>query len=355
MASERERRAAEAARQERIARKAEASENTNEKISKATSSTAAYLTESLSQSIEADSDNEKQDLLSKKETTEQNSDGIFLALLALLALVITIKYASRNEFAKFLILLILFVVAVNLFGFILSLGIVAIYAFIQHYISNAREKTNLLQALKEKYQEELNVQTIAEKHSEALARKRRRLIVQDDYGNIDDIKWKSEVFYFISKVVNPDFLIQGLNQCVRLKQNEIFELIDDIAKKSESTELNDFDPKIDPIDYEHFCADLLRRCGWDAHTTKATGDQGVDVVASKNSYKGAIQCKRYSSSVGNKAVQEVYAGMRYIGGNFCAVVTNADYTRSAKELARTLGVLLLHHDDLKLLEEKIAR
>ncbi|WP_200374781.1 restriction endonuclease [Thiocystis violacea] len=117
--------------------------------------------------------------------------------------------------------------------------------------------------------------------------------------------------------------------------------------------MSDFDPNIDPVDYEHYCAKVLRGHGWDVRTTQATGDHGVDVIASKNGRKGAIQCKRYSSPVGNKAVQEVCAGMRYIGGSFCAVVSNADYTRSAKQLAQSLGVLLLHHDELRLLEEKI--
>jgi hypothetical protein len=55
----------------------------------------------------------------------------------------------------------------------------------------------------------------------------------------------------------------------------------------------------------------------------------------------------YSNTVGNKAVQEVFAAKTHLSANFAAVVSNRSYTRSAKELAVTTGVLLLDYSQLR--------
>lgn len=101
-----------------------------------------------------------------------------------------------------------------------------------------------------------------------------------------------------------------------------------------------------PLEYEAFCADLLKSRGWQTELTKSSGDQGVDVVAKKGTITLAIQVKKYSSPVGNYAVQEVYTGRAFYGATHAAVVSNAPYTPAAQELARSAGVVLLHHDDL---------
>lgn len=95
------------------------------------------------------------------------------------------------------------------------------------------------------------------------------------------------------------------------------------------------------IDFEHTCANILRGRGFsNVEVTKASGDQGVDVLASKDGRRYAVQCKLYSNPVGNKAVQEVYAGKTYYGCTDAAVMTNSTFTESAKVLADSLGVEL---------------
>jgi len=32
--------------------------------------------------------------------------------------------------------------------------------------------------------------------------------------------------------------------------------------------------KVSPVEFEHFCADILRKNGWKARLTQASGDQG---------------------------------------------------------------------------------
>jgi restriction system protein len=94
-------------------------------------------------------------------------------------------------------------------------------------------------------------------------------------------------------------------------------------------------------DYEHWVAEQLRRKGWSAKVTPARGDKGIDVIAKKNGKTVGIQCKRYSSNVGNSPVQEILAAQAYYDLDTLAVVTTVGFTPAAKELASRTGVKLL--------------
>jgi hypothetical protein len=111
-----------------------------------------------------------------------------------------------------------------------------------------------------------------------------------------------------------------------------------------------FSVNMDPIAYEQMVADGLRDLGWQTRLTKGSGDQGVDVIAEM---RVVIQCKLYASSIGNAAVQEAYAGKAFENADYAAVVSNAKYTPGARSLADSTRVILLHHDELMLLEEQI--
>jgi hypothetical protein len=95
------------------------------------------------------------------------------------------------------------------------------------------------------------------------------------------------------------------------------------------------------IEFENYCISLLKKHGFtDLQTTQASGDQGVDIIGYKNGAKYAIQCKRYSSPLGNSPVQEVAAGKTYYDCQIAAVITNSTFTAGAKDLAEKTGVLL---------------
>lgn len=108
------------------------------------------------------------------------------------------------------------------------------------------------------------------------------------------------------------------------------------------------------IEYEDFCKDILVKHGWEVEITKASGDQGVDLIAVLEKIRACIQCKRFASPVGNSAVQEVTAGRLHWHGTHAVVVSNAGFTKSAQALARSTGVLLMSHDELADLENRLA-
>ena len=100
-------------------------------------------------------------------------------------------------------------------------------------------------------------------------------------------------------------------------------------------------------DFEQWCARLPRRMSFSSvEVTKASGDQGVEVLAEKGGVRYAIQCKCYSSDIGNHSVQEVHAGKSMYNCHVGVVMTNRYFTPAAKELARITGTLFWDRDAL---------
>ena len=101
------------------------------------------------------------------------------------------------------------------------------------------------------------------------------------------------------------------------------------------------------VEFEQFlCNKINAQDGMSCEMTKASGDQGVDLVAYVADKKIAIQCKLYTEPVGNSAVQEVLAGRVLYKCDIGCVVTNSSYTSSAKELAAGTGIVLLDYRDV---------
>lgn len=101
-------------------------------------------------------------------------------------------------------------------------------------------------------------------------------------------------------------------------------------------------------DFEHWCAKILGKNGFEkVAVTPESGDQGVDVLAEKDGIKYAIQCKCYSSDLGNTPIQEVNAGKAIYRCHIGVVMTNRFFTSGAKEAAEATGVLLWDRNKLK--------
>lgn len=103
-------------------------------------------------------------------------------------------------------------------------------------------------------------------------------------------------------------------------------------------------------EFEQFVSSLFNELGYETSVTKTSGDQGIDVVATKGTTVIAIQAKCYSKPVGNHAIMEAVAGSKYYKANKTIVVTNSVFTKSARELAIANGVVLW---DRVVLKEKI--
>jgi restriction system protein len=97
---------------------------------------------------------------------------------------------------------------------------------------------------------------------------------------------------------------------------------------------------------EAFLAVVFTELGYAVEMIGAAGDQGVDLIATRDDLRIAIQSKGYVDSVSNAAVQEVYAGMTYHRCDACAVITNSRFTSGAAELARRTNCMLVDENRL---------
>jgi hypothetical protein len=99
--------------------------------------------------------------------------------------------------------------------------------------------------------------------------------------------------------------------------------------------------------FEAFVADLLKAMGHSVQVCGGAGDQGVDIIVNPRGERVAVQCKNHSVPVGNRPVQEVYAGARHHRCVEAWVVAPAGYTRGARHLAESTGVSLHDADTIR--------
>jgi restriction system protein len=200
------------------------------------------------------------------------------------------------------------------------------------------------------------VRDLANRHIEALVKNRIKGLRYDDYGNVVSDRWEKDIQYFLKRIVVPRLSpgqLAALNRDKSRVATSIIETMVRAASVERAANL-EFSESMTPAEFEHYCSKSLAKQGWTARVTAGTGDQGVDVVAEKGGRTLVVQCKKYASPVGNKAVQEIVAGREHERADFACVVSNAAFTRSAKELSSTTGVHLLHYMDLDRIDDVLG-
>ena len=165
-------------------------------------------------------------------------------------------------------------------------------------------------------------------------------------ANLAMLKLKPNEIYFITKDYYINYIKEYLLKYQQLKMLEKLEKkhSSDVVMNISQTDL------MTGNDFEYFVADILNKIGYKAQVTKATGDQGLDIIAVKGTFRLGVQTKRWSGSVGNKAIQETVAGKAYYNVDQVLVVTNSYFTNEAIALARANNVMLWDRHDL---EEKM--
>jgi restriction endonuclease Mrr len=103
---------------------------------------------------------------------------------------------------------------------------------------------------------------------------------------------------------------------------------------------------LDGRDFERFLADFFRKQGYEVLETKASGDQGADLLLYKDHDRIAVQVKQWEGSVGNKAVHEAHAGRAFYNTYAAWVIATSAFTQHAVEAARYMGVRLINGAEL---------
>jgi restriction system protein len=191
-----------------------------------------------------------------------------------------------------------------------------------------------------------------------LARKYDPIVHTDDCGDLITDDWDKEVSRFIERsliIETTRFNIKvrkldGYNDwdprhTILIVKGLISGMLDAHLDYQIAADEFAFDLS-DPIAFERSVADCFSAYGWNARVTKPSGDQGADVIAEKRRFRVLTQCKLYSTPVGNSAVQDAVAALHFERAHVAVVVTDNEYTESARQLAEASGVVLLHHTQL---------
>lgn len=210
----------------------------------------------------------------------------------------------------------------------------------------------------------------------------QRSIDYDDVGDVEastgvvkhriDIKtlYANYRFYVSGSIDSGEFedAVMFLRRQAGLEKPEIVDTSHNSTFQAETTPLQSGEQnkqqifqqlrEMDPYDFEHFVADLWEARGWKTTVSQASVDQGIDIVATKESpfpQKQVIQAKRYArdNTIGSPKIQQ-YASLRQQveGADATVIVTTSGFTRQAESIAKNLNVKLVDAESIyRLLNE----
>jgi HJR/Mrr/RecB family endonuclease len=98
-------------------------------------------------------------------------------------------------------------------------------------------------------------------------------------------------------------------------------------------------------EWEEYLVRVFRALGAKAQRIGGAGDQVVDLIVEVAKKRIAVQAKGYLHPVANKAIQEAFAGMAHHGCDFCAVITNSQFTKGAHEIAVSTCCILIGEEE----------
>lgn len=105
------------------------------------------------------------------------------------------------------------------------------------------------------------------------------------------------------------------------------------------------------VEFERVCKVLLESMGFSVETTKTTGDGGIDLIAYNTqpllSGKYIIQCKRYTGSVGEPIIRDLYGVVTAERANKGILMTTGHFTKSAVAFATGKPIELIDGIALK--------
>jgi len=103
---------------------------------------------------------------------------------------------------------------------------------------------------------------------------------------------------------------------------------------------------LDPIQFELETAALFRSLGYEAQATKASGDGGVDVMATYQNRHYVIQCKRYRHPIQPEQIRAFATAIRNFDADKGIFVATSTFSDGCCEEAERHGIRLIDLDGL---------
>jgi len=137
--------------------------------------------------------------------------------------------------------------------------------------------------------------------------------------------------------IEKNLLEFEIKEFLKKKRAQLFALS---LKSDNNLSIENID-KMSGFEFESFLEEIFTSIGYSVENIRDTKDQGVDLIVEHHGERTAIQAKRYSKNVSNSAVQQIFSAKKFYNCDRAMVVTNSDFTKSAKELAKSLNVELI--------------
>ncbi len=128
-----------------------------------------------------------------------------------------------------------------------------------------------------------------------LKTKFKQLIYTDDYGRTITSEWDKHVkAYYAERIFDivREYKDMASDFCDKewiynleyydVAWEEIVSVLNSTKYEIDGCHIDTYCPNMNPYDFEIFCAQILMENNWLSHVTKGSGDQGVDVIASKD-------------------------------------------------------------------------
>ena len=194
----------------------------------------------------------------------------------------------------------------------------------------------------------LCVETIAE-HTSELTIRRKQLTRTSSDGVVDSSRWAEEVESFIVWIVEPQAgQFRHFPRCLE----KVRSLIDAATVHYLSSRIC-FCLDDTPDCYEQLVSNSLSDLGWHTQLINIGESERAAVMAEMRGERILIICRRYASSVGILAIEDTHGLQLASGANYVVVVSNGGFTNRARQLAKSQLVILLHHNRLMELEERL--
>lgn len=193
-------------------------------------------------------------------------------------------------------------------------------------------------------------------YAKELKPSKNQFLMLDKFGEASKAIKQDFKDYFDSDKKPLIFIYELITKIIEKRSElKLVETVSVALKKGEKlvtqneTTINDVDA-MTGIQFEQFLCGLFAENGYKTQITKASGDQGADLIIEKFGERTVVQAKCYSGAVSNSAIQEVVAAKAHYNCSKAMVVTNSYFTKSAMELAGSNNVELW---DREILTEKL--
>lgn len=113
--------------------------------------------------------------------------------------------------------------------------------------------------------------------------------------------------------------------------------------------------RLDPIDFERLIGYLYQKEGHKVYLTAASGDEGIDLLLRKGSQKTVVQCKRYTGTVGQATVRDLYGAMGHTHADAGALITTGTISAPAAAWAQGKPISLRDGASLMRWIERVNR